>query len=279
MDDRFSLPPVRDPTAKPSPPSSPWKWWLIAAFAFTATIVAVPIGVTIATAPPDQIVPRLAVGGFLLFIIASTFMPIVGVVAIVFFLQKHVHQNRLAQWSEFARRVGGEVVVRPVPIFGYSAPQAVLFSHGKTPCVLDIETVGSGKHKRHFTRLTYDLGRPTQFYCQLAPQYALSFVRQWFGGQDVQLGWPEFDERYIVKTNDDLRAPEIIDRNVQAALLDLRKLAGKYVLLAHEGGFAELSVYSGRLQIRTLGQTKTIEQLLAHAAACGRLVDLLGPRV
>jgi hypothetical protein len=279
MDDRFSLPPVRDPSAKPAARSTAWQWWLIAGGAFVVTLVVVPIGVTIATAPPDQVVPRLAVGGFVLFMIASTFLPIVGVVALVFFLQRHVHQHRLAQWTEFAQRVGGEVVVRPVPIFGYAAPQAVLFAHGKTPCVLDIETVGSGKHQRHFTRLTYDLGRPTQFYCQLAPQYALSFVRQWFGGQDAQLGWPEFDERYIVKTNDELRAPEILDRTVQQSLLDLRKLAGQYILLAHEGGFAELTVYSGRLQIRTLGQPKNTEQLLAHAGACGRLADLLGPRV
>ena len=280
MDQPFALPPVRSAYDQPHPPKSGgWtRTLLIVAGVLLGLSLALLVFVGL-NAPPGKAAASVAAAAMMLVFMASTFAPFAGVLALVIFLARHAAQQRLAMWTPFARQVGGEVVVRPAPLFGYPEAKAILFTHGKIPCVLDIETVGSGKHQRHYTRLTFDLERQTAFGCQIVPQHALSFVTRWFGGQDVRLGWDEFDERFIVKTSDELRAPDVLDRTIQTALLDLRKLAGQNLPFGLDGGYVDLVAGSGRIQIRTHGLSRTTEQLWNHYTACGKLVDLLAPRL
>jgi hypothetical protein len=281
MDKSAALPPIRT-AADQIGPASPGRQWIqiIAIGGLLALALIVTAGVAIALiAPPREALAILAVGGMILAFLIASMLPVAGVIAMVGLLARQASQAQVQLWTQFAQRVGGEVVIRPVPLFGYPMAHAVLFSFSKTPCVLDIETVGSGKHKRHFTRLTFDLGRPTAFTCQIVPQHGLSFVAQWFGGQDVRLGWDDFDHRYIVKTNDELRAPDILDHEIRLALLDLRRQVGQSTPLKVEGGYVDLAVHSGRVQIRALAHPRQLDQLLAHAASCGRLFDLLAVRV
>ncbi len=227
MDKIATLPPIRTAADQiaPASPRRNWNKILVVGGLSAGALVVMAAVLIMLTAPPGEALTLLAFGGIFLFVLASSFAPIAGVVVVVGLLARHGVQAQMQLWTQFATQVGGEAVIRPIPFFSYPHVRAVLFSHGKTPSVLDVETVGSGKHQRHFTRLTLDLGRPTAFTCQIVPQHGLSFVTRWFGGQDVRLGWDDFDNRYVVKTNDELRAPDILDHSIQLALLDLRNLA------------------------------------------------------
>lgn len=54
-------------------------------------------------------------------------------------------------------------------------------------------------------------------------QHALHRFLKWFGAQDVTLGWPEFDEAFVVKARDEARARQLLTPAACQALLDARR--------------------------------------------------------
>ena len=185
----------------------------------------------------------------------------------------------IAGFTAFAQRVDGELITDKLPFFNFIMPKAVAFSHGQTPCVLDIETIRSGKHSLTFMRLTFELPQPASLSCHIVPQGMLSFVSSWLGAQDVRLGWDVFDDQFVVKTSDEQRAPEIIDRPVQEALLELKCFAGEHQPPRMMGsGYADLALRDNQLRLRVRGFFLEEQQMLGYYKIASRIFDQLAPR-
>lgn len=185
-------------------------------------------------------------------------------------------------WSEFASRVGGQLDSGQ-PLWT-GQPHGVRFLHGKTPCALliDVEMRPSWQNNNDSTpadvmRLVFELGRVPQFTCDVSPRWLPQLLAGLVGTAGVRLGWAEFDRQFVVVTNDELRAPDILNRPVQQQLLALSEAARS--MLPLEKGHVTLTVRDGALEIRLRGSLERIEELWPFYQLGARLFDLLAPRV
>ena len=216
---------------------------------------------------------------FMTVMFAMMLAPVAGILLVVTLLGRDAQRRQFAAFTDLAARVRGEVVQRKAALWGYPIARAVVFQYGQVPCVLDVEVVGSGKHRRYFTRLTFDLERFVTFQCRITPEHALSALGSLLGEQDVRLGWEEFDQSFVVKANDELRAPDILHRPVQQALLQLRSEQRRQLGFGIVVGYVDLRVQGRLVQFRTLGRPTSGEQLLAAIQSFARVFDLLSPRL
>jgi hypothetical protein len=187
-----------------------------------------------------------------------------------------------AAYVAFAKQVGGQLVADK-NIAGFLQPREVHFFHGKTQCLLAIDIeLGGTSHNEHpgrtyFLRMSFDLGRETPFRCNLQPQWLPKLLSGVVRVSDAHLGWDEFDRRFIVQTNDELRAPDILHRPVQVQLMQISQAA--LAMSPLEAGHVTLTVEGRTVAIRMQGILDEIDQLTPFYQLCGRLFDLLAPRL
>lgn len=172
-----------------------------------------------------------------------------------------------ANLATVASELGLQLVEKP-PLLGFF-PQAPTASgrHGGRAIAFHTYTTGSGKQRQTWRALAVSCDNPHELFLQLGTQNFLTMLAEKFGSQDVKVGEPTFDERFVLKTN----APEF----VRAALLpEIRrgllagwsarasgahvKLAGGQLLYSELGSFADPA---GVARMRTL-----LDPLLALAA-------------
>ncbi len=112
-------------------------------------------------------------------------------------------------------------------------------------------TTGSGKQRQSWQAMAVSCANPHGLTFQLGTQNVLSSLGVLFGGQDVQVGDPVFDGRFVVKTNavDYLRAallPEIRATLLQCwsnrAMGAAIRLEGDQLVYAEPGSFTETAV-------------------------------------
>jgi hypothetical protein len=209
-------------------------------------------------------------------------LTVVALIAVLVMSAARLRRQVHAAYDAFAKRVGGRIVNRE-QLLAVVQPLEIRFQHGKSPCSLwiDVEYTGE-RHSDHpgmtyFTRMTFDLGRETPFTCRIEPQWMPRILAGVLRTSDVRLGWDEFDRRFVVRTSDELRAPDILHRPVQEQLLAISQAAAAMSPL--EKGQVELNVSGRTLTIRMQGLLDEEQQLLPFYQLCGNLFDLLAPRL
>ena len=168
---------------------------------------------------------------------------------------------------ELARVLGLQVHEMP-PALGFfpQVPTATGRHRGRT-VRLHTFTTGAGKQRQTWQALAVSCANPHGLALQLGAQNALSALGVLFGGQDVQVGDPVFDGRFVVKTNavEYLRAALLPE--IRAALLQSWsaramganiKLEGDALVYAELGSFTDVAVV-GRMR-------EMLEPLVALAA-------------
>lgn len=80
---------------------------------------------------------------------------------------------------------------------------------------VELETISSpsgGEEGWGFGRTTLRAELPSQstFRFAIVPEDVLNKIGKLFGGQDVELGYPEFDKKVLVKTNDEQKLKSIL---------------------------------------------------------------------
>ncbi|MBV8880604.1 MAG: hypothetical protein JO332_11600 [Planctomycetaceae bacterium] len=168
-------------------------------------------------------------------------------------------------WQRFAEQRRGDLHARQL----FQSPK-VSFVHQGARALLTIYEAGDNAGPLH-TQLTYTVpeGWPyrLEIYPQRRPDDASSSVN------DVRLGDPEFDARYVVKANDERFARDFLDGAARQAVEDLRRLTGNDRIL--------VSLNPSRLMIRKESVIDAPETLESLADLGGRLhdrVDLLWQR-
>jgi hypothetical protein len=80
---------------------------------------------------------------------------------------------------------------------------------GSWTFTLDVYVVSTGKTTQWFTRLRAPYVNPTGFRFKVFRQGFFAKIGKAFGMQDVVIGVPEFDERWVVQGTDDTRLATI----------------------------------------------------------------------
>ena len=200
--------------------------------------------------------------GFLLFVVFGAFVTGGAVL-----LARRQAQRARANLAAVASELGLQLVEKP-PVLGFlRQTPTVSGPHRGRAIAFHTYTTGSGKQRQTWQALAVSCDNPHGLFLQLGTQNFLSVIAEKLGSQDVKVGEPTFDERFVLKTNDAefLRAallPEI--RQGLLAGWSARasgahvKLAGGQLLYAELGSFTDPA---GVARMRTL-----LEPLLALAA-------------
>ncbi len=99
-----------------------------------------------------------------------------------------------------------------------------LIDQGKERIVLDIDIdLGGGFESGYATtRLTAPLQTLSDFRFAIHEENFLDEAGKFFGMQDVVIGYPEFDEKFIIKTNNEAKVKALFsDSNIREVLQSL----------------------------------------------------------
>lgn len=111
-----------------------------------------------------------------------------------------------AVWSGLWEAMGGVYLNRE----GWRQDK-LLVEHGPWLITLDFHTHGGYRSHAEYTRFRAAFENPEGFRFKVVPQGLLEAVGKLLGLQDVEMGDPIFDKIFIVKSNDEARAREVLD--------------------------------------------------------------------
>ena len=103
-------------------------------------------------------------------------------------------------WQQFASAIGGSLSNR-----GFWNGGRVDAAHGQWTVTLDTYTVSTGKTSVTYTRMRAPYVNPDGFQFNIYRQGIFSNLGKWLGMQDVTVGYPQFDEDFIIKGNDETK--------------------------------------------------------------------------
>ena len=102
-------------------------------------------------------------------------------------------------WRQFCAQTGANLVEG-----GFWQGSKVEARHEEWTATLDTYTVSTGNSAATFTRMRAPYVNPDGFTFAICREGVFSTIGKWMGMQDVSVGYPEFDEAFIIKGNDDL---------------------------------------------------------------------------
>lgn len=111
-----------------------------------------------------------------------------------------------AVWSELWEAMGGVYLNRE----GWRQDK-LMVEHGPWLITLDFHTHGGYRSQAAYTRFSTAFENPEGFHFKVVPQGLLERVGKLLGLQDVEMGDPAFDKTFLVKSNDEARAREVLD--------------------------------------------------------------------
>jgi hypothetical protein len=101
-------------------------------------------------------------------------------------------------WQQFCAQTGASMVEG-----GFWQGSKVEARHGEWTVTLDTYTVSTGKFAATFTRMRAPYVNPDGFTFAIYRKGVFSTIGKRLGMQDVSAGYPEFDEAFIIKGNDE----------------------------------------------------------------------------
>lgn len=98
-------------------------------------------------------------------------------------------------WAKIAKDIGGEYIDG-----GFWKKDELKYEHKNWNLHLDTYTTG-GKHSQTYTRMRAPFFNQRGFRFRVTPKHLFSGIGKFFGAQDIEIGDLEFDEEFIIKTN------------------------------------------------------------------------------
>ena len=140
------------------------------------------------------------------------------IIALVVKHQARQRKRREEALTIVAQRLGGILVAgsfwqQPKITFEYKSHQASIeyYSTG-------------GKHPTLYTRLFFHFPRMPSLEVRVYPERLFSKIGKFLGGQDIQLGDVNFDDKFMIKGSDDARVKDFLNPDVRQAVFELRSM-------------------------------------------------------
>jgi hypothetical protein len=108
-------------------------------------------------------------------------------------------------WGRLCQEIGGELVQN-----GRWKGSKVKLDVGPWTIVLDNHTVSEGETSTTYTRLRAPFLNPAGFRFQIYRKGPFSGLGKMLGMQDIEVGDPEFDAAFIIKSNDEGTVRELL---------------------------------------------------------------------
>jgi len=160
-------------------------------------------------------------------------------------------------WRQFCAQTGANLVEG-----SFWQGSKVEARHGEWTVTLYTYTVSTGKSSTTYTRMCAPYVNPDGFTFAIYRQGVFSTIGKWMGMQDVSVGYPEFDEAFIIKGNDEEKLRRLFSnpkiRELISAQPDIY-----FSVKDLDGGFWGKSFPQGvdELYFRVVGVIKDVDRL------------------
>lgn len=148
----------------------------------------------------------------------AAFVPLLFVGALVGLIAKY-SQAQFEEfskiWADFAQ--ARQLSMTPGRFFPFRA-NVISGAVENVPVQLDHYVVSHGKSSTSYTRVVGRAIEPMPFTLRVYVESVFSSLGKVLGAQDVQLGDPAFDERFMVKADNEAMARSLLDTELRRAL-------------------------------------------------------------
>jgi len=159
-------------------------------------------------------------------------------------------QNSISgQSKEEIRQQLTELINRDPDLLDFNA--TIDFNHRKVLIDIDIDLGGGFESGYETTTLLAPLHAQPSFRFAIHKEHFTDEIGKFFGMQDVELGYPEFDKRLIIKTNDSAKLHDVfLDPAARSIFQDLEDFT--FGITTHHAGntdnkqpYLELTIETG----------------------------------
>lgn len=103
-------------------------------------------------------------------------------------------------WRQLAAEIGADFEAG-----SWRRGSRVVARHGHWSITLDVYTVSSGKQTHVYTRLRAPYVNADGFRFEIYRKSIFTPLGKWLGMQDIEVGFPEFDDAFVIKSKDEAR--------------------------------------------------------------------------
>jgi hypothetical protein len=159
-------------------------------------------------------------GGVHIGVIVTFFFIALTIVIIVVAVryQRRQRQKREEALTVVAQRLGGTLE----PGSFWQQPK-ITFEYKGHAASIEYYSTG-GKHPTLYTRLFFHFQRMPALEVRVYPERLFSKIGKFLGGQDIQLGDVNFDDKFMIKGSDDARVKDFLNPDVRQAVFELRAM-------------------------------------------------------
>lgn len=112
------------------------------------------------------------------------------------------------------------------------------------PFSLELYRTGSGKNKRYYTEINFELENKYEYTLTLYKERIWSKIGKLVGMQDIEIGDDPFDKSFIIKSNDDYFATEVLKNQKTKDFFKMIRNAmdGSFVLEGNNLNYKQLGL-------------------------------------
>ena len=127
-------------------------------------------------------------------------------------------KNHINIWQEFAKEAGGTFKE------GYSwRSDSTEIEYKNWKIIFDNFTVWSGKYSSKTTRVIAPVALSNNFKFEIYREGFIRKIEKIFGAQDVEIGYPEFDKAFTIKSNNEFKIKTLLQNKEIRSSLDSQK--------------------------------------------------------
>ena len=180
-------------------------------------------------------------------VIAASF---VGLFVAGLLLVRRAQRQTCERLAALASRLGLELRRQPVR-FGFEPTPTVEGQHRDRLVRFFTYTTGSRKSRMTWSAVSAALTSPRTFTLELCPENFITRLVTASGMQDIQVGNPEFDRAFIVRSNDPAYAAAALLPEIRAKLLAQcpRTTCGALTIKGGEARYTETGSFDRQEQI------------------------------
>ncbi|MDR7857824.1 hypothetical protein [Tissierella sp.] len=164
--------------------------------------------------------------------------------------------NQEEIWNQFAGEIGADFVNE-----GFWKGKKVVARFENWVVTLDTYTQSTGKTSTTYTRIRAPYLNKDGFNFKIYKSGWFSDIGKSFGMQDVEIGYPEFDDKFIIKGNDEVKLKELFSSEKIRELINSQE--NIYLEVKDDEGWFGTDFPDGadELYFQTVGVIKDVERL------------------
>jgi hypothetical protein len=172
-------------------------------------------------------------------------------------LRKVFGPSRKEIWRQFCAQTGTTFVEG-----GFARTDKIEAAHGPWTVTLDTFAVSTGKSTIVYTRMRAPYVNPDSFRFDVYREGIFTEIGRWFGMQDVNVGFPEFDSEFVIKGNSEEKLRRLFSSQEIRRLISAQPNI-RFCVKDDEGKFWGKNFPEGvdELYFQVVGVIKDIERL------------------